>query len=283
MWISNKLNGLKALWQFENRWQLLLSRLLFRSNGLNIYRLNGMEILIDHSVSDESGTRKVLTSTMYQQYFPAMNFTQPINVLDLGGNGGGFGLMLKQHNLKIKKIVAVEFNPLTYLRMHFNMKRNIDAEVICLNAAVCGEEKKLRLKVGKGGTSDSIYNPIESSEGKEIEITGVTFDSLYKTYFENEQIDLCKIDIEGAEHEIFAFPHHTALSQTRFLIMEIHGNDEKQNQHILQKLASLGFERVRITQAETDEEVYCFKNQNLVKPSSTVAETASRDDRLHRP
>jgi hypothetical protein len=104
MWLANKLNGLKALWKFDNRYQLLLSRLLFRTNGLNIYHLNGMQILIDHDAGDESGTRDVLVSQMYQQFLPEMKFTSPINVLDLGGNGGGFGLMLKVNRIPIKKL-----------------------------------------------------------------------------------------------------------------------------------------------------------------------------------
>lgn len=104
MSIRNKLHGLKSLWNFDNRYQLLLSRLLFRSNPLNIYRLDGMEILVDHSAGDESGTRLLLTSPMYQQFLPQLNFTKPINVLDLGGNGGGFGLMLKRNRVPIKKL-----------------------------------------------------------------------------------------------------------------------------------------------------------------------------------
>jgi FkbM family methyltransferase len=85
--------------------------------------------------------------------------------------------------------------------MRFNLERNLDATVIGLNAAVCGERKSLRIKVGKGGTSDSIYNPIIGENGKEVEIQGVTIDELYNEYFNGEPIDLCKMDIEGAEHE----------------------------------------------------------------------------------
>ncbi len=262
MWLANKLNGLKALWKFDNRYQLLLSRLLFRTNGLNIYHLNGMQILIDHDAGDESGTRDVLVSQMYQQFLPEMKFTSPINVLDLGGNGGGFGLMLKVNHIPIKKIVAVEFNPNTCARMRFNLERNLDATVIGLNAAVCGERKTLQIKVGKGGTSDSIYNPINGENGKEVEVQGVTIDDLCNEYFNGEPIDLCKMDIEGAEHEIFALPHHNALKQVRFLIMEIHGNNHAKNQKILDTLASFGFREVKGKQVD-EQDVHCFKNTRL--------------------
>lgn len=262
MWLANKLHGLKSIWKFDNRYQLLLSRLLFRSNGLNVYRLNGMEFLVDHAAGDESGTRLVLTSAMYQQFLPEMKFAKPINVLDLGGNGGGLGLMLKLNRVPIKKMVAVEFNPNTCARMRFNLERNLDAEIIALNAAVCGETKTLKLKVGKGGTSDSIYSPISSEDGKEIEIQGVTLNELYDKFFDGETIDLCKMDIEGAEHEVFALPHHDALKQVRFLIMEIHGSDQAKNQKILDALRAFGFEEIK-GKATDEQDVHCFKNARL--------------------
>ncbi|MCS6988364.1 MAG: FkbM family methyltransferase [Chloroherpetonaceae bacterium] len=262
MWLANKVHGLKSIWKFDNRYQLLLSRLFFRSNGLNVYRLNGMEFLVDHSAGDESGTRLVLTSQMYQQFLPQMKFAKPMNVLDLGGNGGGLGLMLKLNGLPIKKIVAVEFNPNTCARMRFNLERNLDAEIIALNAAACGESKTLKLKIGKGGTSDSIYNPLSAQNGKEIEIQGVTLDELYEKYFKGESIDLCKMDIEGAEHEIFAFPHHSALKHIRVLLMEIHGNDQAKNQKILETLRAFGFEEIKGNSID-EQDVRCFKNSNL--------------------
>ncbi|MDW8466738.1 MAG: FkbM family methyltransferase [Chloroherpetonaceae bacterium] len=211
MALSDKLDGLKSIWKFDNRWQLLLSRLLFRKNGLNVYCLDEMKILIDHSAGDESGTRHVLVSPMYQQFLAKMTFPNSINVLDLGGNGGGFALMLQHRKIPLKKVVAVEFNPYTHSRMTFNLRQNLECEFVALNAAVCGEAKSLCLQLGRGGTSDNIYNPVNRRQGKVMMIQGITIDELYETYFRGETIDLCKMDIEGAEHEVFAYPHHNAM------------------------------------------------------------------------
>lgn len=262
MAFADKIDGLKSIWKFDNRLQLVFSRLLFRDNGLNVYKLNGMQILIDHSVGDESGTRLVLTSPMYSQFLPQMNFNKPINVLDLGGNGGGFGLMLEQNGAQIKKIVAVEFNPKTCARMRFNMERNLDAEIVTVNAAVCGEPKKLTLQIGTGGTSDSIYQAVNSEKAKTQIIDGITVDELYNTYFKGDIIDLCKMDIEGAEYEVFSENHHDAMKFVRFLILEIHGSEPQRHEKIRSALNQIGFEEMPRKLVD-EQDVYFLKNKHL--------------------
>ena len=64
MSLRNKLEGVRAIWRFDNKWELLLSRTLFRSHPLTVYRYAGMEILVDHGADDPSGLRNVLVSPM---------------------------------------------------------------------------------------------------------------------------------------------------------------------------------------------------------------------------
>lgn len=92
--LATRLNGLKAVWPFDNRWQLIINRTLFRGTGLAVYKLDGREILVDHRGGDENGTRLCFVSDMYKKYLKVMRLSGPINVLDLGANGGGFPLML---------------------------------------------------------------------------------------------------------------------------------------------------------------------------------------------
>ena len=54
---------------------------------------------------------------------------------------------------------------------------------------------------------------------------GVTFDDLADKYFPDETIDICKIDVEGAEFEVFLQPDHKSLVRCRYIIMEIHEHD----------------------------------------------------------
>jgi FkbM family methyltransferase len=262
MAFADKIDGLKSIWKFDNRFQLLFSRLLFRDNGLNVYKLNGMQVLIDHSVGDESGTRLVLVSPMYSQFLPQMNFKKPINVLDLGGNGGGFGLMIQQNGVQIKKIAAVEFNPKTCARMRFNMERNLEGEIVAVNAAVCGEPKKLTLQIGGGGTSDSIYQAVNSQNAKTQIIDGITIDDLYNAHFKGEIIDLCKMDIEGAEYEIFTANHYESMKFVRFLILEIHSREKAHQEKILAALSQIGFEEMPRKLVD-EQDVHFLRNKNL--------------------
>lgn len=46
MSLVNKILGLKAMFYFDNFWQLVLSRLLFRRTSLVVYRRKGCEFLV---------------------------------------------------------------------------------------------------------------------------------------------------------------------------------------------------------------------------------------------
>jgi hypothetical protein len=52
--------------------------------------------------------------------------------------------------------------------------------------------------------------------------------------------DLLKIDIEGAEHEIFSAGKHQCFRQSRYIIMEIHGGAGNPKT-ILDEMKRIGF------------------------------------------
>jgi FkbM family methyltransferase len=222
-----------------------------------------MQILVDHDSGDESGTRLTLISTMYKQFLPQMNLTKPVKVLDFGANGGGFPLMLKLEGVNLEKVLALEFNPNTFSRMRFNLERNLECDLICLNAAITGESAFLEMHFGSGGTADSLYSADKKNgSGKLSRIQGLTFNEIYTTHFKGETIDICKMDIEGAEHEIFEKPNHSAIQHCRYLIMEIHPWEGKPPETILNKLAGYGFKEMPRKLAD-EQDVYFLCNKNL--------------------
>ncbi len=263
MKLRNKINGVKEIWHFDNRWQLALSRLLFSSEKLNVYRYKGLEILEDHSAGDANGAREVLTSPMYRKFLPLMNLSAEINVLDLGTNNGGFPLLLKSENIRVKKLVCVEFNPQTFSRMRFNIERNFDCHFIGLNVAICGENKEIEIALKAGSTNDSIY--FNQSGGKTHRLQGLTFDEIYRQTFAAQIIDLCKIDVEGAEFEILGGREYQNLKYCRYLLIEIHHDKNRDRNAVLQKLNALGFEEIDGGDKQSDEYhyVHFFINQNL--------------------
>lgn len=262
MSLSNKIRGLKEVWAFDNRLWLTFTKTFFRNESLQVYRYKGTEILTDHEGGDANGAREVLLSPMYRRFLSRMKPDGPANVLDLGANNGGFPLLLATSGIELKKVVSVEFNPQTFVRLQFNLARNLGCEVVAINAALCGEERIIETALGKGSVSDSIYSANSKSGLKACTISGLTLDHFYKTYFDEEVIDICKIDVEGAEFEVFLQPHHRSISNCRYLIMEIHERDGRTKEEIVPVLESLGLIRQE-EEPGADPTVHFFINSRF--------------------
>ena len=262
MSVITKFVGLKSLLSFDNKWELLFNRLIFR-RGLNIYMYRGMEILIDHAGGDANGTRLCLTSDMYKRYLSMMKLSSPVTILDLGANGGGFPLLLNAEGIPLRKLVCIEMNPNTWQRLEFNIQHNLACARYCANIAVGGYHTELELFLGKGSTSDSIYD----SRGSETDgltmynIPCWTFDEIYRHYFDGQTIDVCKIDVEGAEYDIFLNAEHESVRRCRYLILEIHNNSADAKHLLIDMLYQSGFEQFSNDNDYGD--VYLFGNRSV--------------------
>lgn len=262
MSLKNKIRGLLEVWAFDNRLSLIFTKTLFPQENLQVYRFQGLDILTDRAGGDANGAREVLTSSMYRSFIPKMELSGTVNVLDLGANNGGFPLLLKTNGIELKKVVCVEFNPRTFTRLYFNLMHNLSCEVIPLNLALCGEERLIEISLGGGSVSDSIYAESDNSDARVYKIRGFTFDWFCDAYFDNEVIDICKIDVEGAEFEVFLQPAHQNLRQCRYLIMEIHEREGRLAAEILPEIAKLGFVR-QPTDPGADPTVHFFINSKF--------------------
>lgn len=262
MSLRNKLRGIGEVWAFDNRIWLTFTKTFFRNENLQIYRYKGAEILTDHAGGDANGAREVLSSPMYRRFLPKMRLDKPVNVLDLGANNGGFPLLLATSGVKLKKVVSVEFNPHTFVRLQFNLLRNLDCEAFPLNAALCGHERIMEIALGKGSVSDSIYARSTDSQTGKYQINGLTLDHFCSAYFPDEVIDICKIDVEEAEFEVFTEPHHSLLSRCRYLIIEIHERGRHKKEEIIPVIEALGLIR-QDPDADADPSVHFFINSKL--------------------
>jgi FkbM family methyltransferase len=219
--------------------------------------MGNVEFLVDHHSGDENGARAVLTTDMYLAFLSKISIKWPVNVLDLGANVGGFPLLLQINNVRMSKVVCVELNPNTFSRLQFNLRRNLKCEeTVFLNVAVTGNPCHLDLRLGSGGTGENIYQNAKVKDGEDYHIEGLTVDEIYNRAFRNKHVDICKIDIEGAEYEVFAHPHHAALGQSSFVIMEIHDYPGKDVQNIFTGMSALGFSHV--TSSPSQVSVHLF-------------------------
>jgi len=234
---------------FDNWPMLLLGRLFDRKTGFVAYRKKGLDILVDHHGGDQCGTRLCIATDMYRKYLPHFKLPSSIRVLDLGGNGGGFPLMLRIEGMDLARVVSVEMNPLTYRRLVLNLTTNLGPSAVAINAAVCGmpQGSEIRIKPSRGGTNESMYKNQAGNVDEYVAVPTITLQALYDQYFKSEVLDIVKIDIEGAEFELFDSSPDELLQKMRYLIMEIHPMGDSalaKMQALLARLDSLGFKDI---------------------------------------
>jgi len=247
--------------RFDNRWFLIAARTFFPKESVHVYRYKNVEFLEDHANGDANGARQVLATEMYRELIDGLDLPPNINLLDLGSNNGGFPLLIKSEGYNIRKMAAIEMNPHTYSRMRFNLERNFDCDMTLLNAAVCGSERTISITIGKGGAGDNIYSGTDGSD-RSISIAGHTFDSIVSDAFGNERIDICKMDIEGAEFEVLPFSSSSLIVGCRYLIIEIHHEAERRREVVIEALRNKGFIEID-GQNKNDENlhyVHIFRN-----------------------
>lgn len=240
--ISGKLSGLKSLLAFDNFVQLVVERVGFPKTKSVIHRIDGMEFLVDYGAGEQNGTRACVGDLSYACFTSQMALKGPIKVLDLGANGGGFPLMLRRLNHTVEKIVAVELNPRTYGRLCFNLHRNFDCEIQPVHAGVTDRSGTISLALGEGSIGDSIFLSEEKAGVTMKAVPLIALKELIESHFGSEEIDICKIDIEGAEFPILESEGGRVLSQARHLIIEIHGHPQFSEAWVHERLSQWGFD-----------------------------------------
>jgi hypothetical protein len=226
MSVKNKINGLLACLNFDNPFQLILSRLIFRKSRFVAHRVNGVQFVADQQGGDECGLRPCLIEGMYDPFIKAtgiLKSTSPLKVVDIGANAGGFSLIFSVLKIRVEKIVAVEMNPLTYSRMRLNLLTNFGPQAIPINAAIGGYSMNLNVPFTFGGTGDSVNFSKQACKSSFI-VPMRTVDDLLNSEFEGQKIDLLKMDIEGSEWDILEFGTCQRLRDCRYLLIELHPN-----------------------------------------------------------
>jgi FkbM family methyltransferase len=256
------MNGFREMAGFSNGMVLILDRLLDPGASVTIYRKGKLEIPVFRSGGDIQSIRTCLVGPMYRRLLSRLPLQGELNVLDLGAHVGGFSLLLEDLDLRLKKLVAVEFNPNTALRLNYNLKLNLPAtvDVKVLNVGVSGSDGVYEGEFGLGSTSDSLAqlpDPATSPPAAARRILLRTVDSIIEDEFGPGTIDLCKMDIEGAEYGVFE-SGAGSLRQVRFLVVEIHAVPQKKPADVVGAIVELGFE---LLTEDREEHVYLFRNR----------------------
>lgn len=169
-------------------------------------------------------------------------------IVDLGANIGVFTLWAAQE-VPDAQIVAVEPFPATFERLLQNLRRNeLNGRVVCRQAAVTAEDGPVRMD-GRPSTSSycrSIVWHVDTDDS--IEVPGCSLGTIVNDA-KFEEVDLLKVDIEGAEYDLFRGSSDHVLRRCGTIVFEYHaatdlGGAEKLDR-LWKRLKGLGFRCTR--------------------------------------
>lgn len=165
--------------------------------------------LVDHLV--------VSNVLIDDEYAPILNYVhQPKVIIDAGAHIG-CGAVFFANRFPDAKIFAIEPSSDNY----FYLRKNAESysNIHCIQAALWCRNEEVTIE---NPTAESWGFNFKSSNGFEDEkIPGITISALCKRY-EIESIDILKIDIEGAERELFSEEKVSWLSKVKTIAIETH-------------------------------------------------------------
>jgi FkbM family methyltransferase len=261
MGFQSKWRSLQFLWRLDNRYQVILARLLFRRWPVITYQIGRFHLLVNSR--DPGGLHECLFTGMYGDILSRLDLPPQPVVIDLGGNEGGFVLRLLMDGYRPSRVVTVEMNPNTFHRLRYNILRNQEGDSDVIWAAVTGRNGTKRLHFDEGTSMDSITGSLSPAEGrKAYSVPLRTLDSLYREHCLPgfRRVDLLKMDVEGAEFGVLLGPEcRQCLRNCRYLLLEIHP-DQGHVDRLLRRIHSLGFQTL---EGSWHPDVHAFVNKRL--------------------
>lgn len=205
-------------------------------------------IFVRNGTSDAEELIHTIVRRTYEPFTPPAKSDLKL-IIDAGANLGDTAAWFLSR-YPAAKVVSLEPD-----RANFAMlERNVQAygsRGICMNMGLWDKPANLRVVESESRTALSV---IEVPDGEPFDCKAISpFEILSAT---NETIiDIFKIDIEGAELELFSHPSADDwIRKTRMIMMEIHGAD-----HMNAVKSAIG--RHRFTH-HTHREIHIFINQD---------------------
>jgi FkbM family methyltransferase len=153
-------------------------------------------------------------------------------IVDLGANFGGFTLDAAAR-APGTRIVAIEPHPHAYTKLTAHVRENaLDDRVRCITVAVAARAgiRWMSMDPDDPGPSRGIYPASSSPDRSHVEVVATPLPDLLGralAWTGAAEIDLLKMDVEGAEHELLDAFRDGALAPVRTLAMEYHPNGER--------------------------------------------------------
>jgi FkbM family methyltransferase len=156
--------------------------------------------------------------------------------IDIGANIGAVSVFVDSFNKnreqhKKIKIYAVEPEPNNLSLLNHNIQNNPVQNVTIVDKAIWHEEKMVSIS-NRGGNS-SIFNLENESKA---EVLAITMETLFSTY-NIKEVDVMKIDIEGAEFDLIINTPAETLAKINRLVLEFDKSFDGSFGRMIEKLA----------------------------------------------
>ncbi len=184
---------------------------------------------------DVNGPAEVFGLDEYET--PWLDWSSVVYVLDAGAHVGGFTLWAA--NRCKCSIEALEPNPSTRALLESNVRRErLDDRVQVRPWAIAASKGSRRLRPAADSAASAL---VDESRRGDVHVDAVTLaEAIAASGF--PRIDLLKMDIEGAEHEVFGALDAQTLGLVQFWIIECHPVGGTNHEAIEQVLVAAGFD-----------------------------------------
>lgn len=210
-----KLISLIRYYKFTNGIKIFFDLLVKRKNTYVIKNsVFKNPIYLRNNESDPLIFEQIYSEQQYNFFHP---FPEKVEwIIDAGANIGLAAIYFSQ-KFPNAKIISIEPNTDNYELLKRNTLNY--SNVICLHAALWYREEHLDISNKLDKSASFRVQPGEDSSGNYIK--AITIENLIKEY-KMDKISILKIDIEGAEKEVFEFNNKGWISNTDCIIVELH-------------------------------------------------------------
>jgi FkbM family methyltransferase len=176
------------------------------------------------------------------------------NVLDIGANVGMFSMIAAA--MGAKNIVAIEPNAGNFRKLVDNCRPY--ANIHPLHFAVHGKGQPTCRTLGEGTECTVELSP-------EGDVPVVTLSQATSLFPPLDNDLLLKMDIEGAEFDVFYCSEKDAVRRFETIMLEIHSRDDPQRSNLLEKFVSdMGYRTVSASPLFLFPQ-YVYLGQNVLK------------------
>jgi FkbM family methyltransferase len=168
--------------------------------------------------SDKAIFFQVFYENQYDLY--GIDFPEAKRILDGGANIGCAAVYFSIRFPKAQ-ILAIEPENSNYKQLEQNIEPY--KNIIAVQAGIWGKNENLSITNPESGAAEFMFENDSANNGT---IKGMTISSLLELQNWND-IDIIKLDIEGAEKEVFSANDLSWLKKVKLLIIELHDRYKK--------------------------------------------------------